>query len=106
MHEGHLCIVFELLSSSLLELVSWTNNDEVQGLSLRMVHKFSHQLVCALATLRTLQVIHCDLKPENIALLNPNRAHIKVLDFGSACQPWENQVNVSRPRHCTSHGCD
>jgi serine/threonine protein kinase len=94
MYEGHLCIVFELLSSSLLELVGWTNSDEVQGLSLRMVHKFSHQLVCALATLRTLQVIHCDLKPENIALLHPNRAHIKVLDFGSACQPWENQVNV------------
>lgn len=93
MYEGHLCIVFELLSSSLLELVGWTNSDEVQGLSLRMVHKFSHQLVCALATLRTLQVIHCDLKPENIALLHPNRAHIKVLDFGSACQPWENQVN-------------
>mgnify|MGYP001073112375 CR=1 FL=1 len=98
MHDGHLCIVFELLSSSLLELVSWTNNDEEQGLSLRMVHKFSHQLVLALATMRSLQIIHCDLKPENIALLNPNRAHIKVLDFGSACNTRENQMNVrARP---------
>jgi serine/threonine protein kinase len=97
MHKGHLCIVFELLSNSLLDLINLTLDPNVShngpGLSLRMVHKFTHQLLCALATLRTLQIIHCDLKPENVALVNPNRAHIKLLDFGSACQPWENVCN-------------
>jgi len=95
-HQGHLCIVFELLSYSLLDLVNLTLQAEPSkpGLSLRMVHKLTHQLVCALATLENMQIIHCDLKPENVALTSPNRAHIKVLDFGSSCHVWENTSNL------------
>jgi len=96
MHEGHLCIVFELLSHSLLDLVNLTLQVEPikPGLSLRMVHKLTHQLVCALSTLENMQIIHCDLKPENVALTSPNRAHIKVLDFGSSCHVRENAGNL------------
>ena len=31
------------------------------------------------------QIIHCDLKPENVLLVQPNRSAIKVIDFGSSC---------------------
>eukprot|EP00794_Sanderia_malayensis_P010632 gene10632-11760_t len=33
-----------------------------------------------------LQIIHCDLKPENVLLCNPKRSAIKIVDFGSSCQ--------------------
>jgi serine/threonine protein kinase len=95
-HDGHLCIVFELLSDTLFELLqrSWSAPATQQpGLSLRMVCKMAHQLLCALVTLRNLKVIHCDLKPENIALTSPNRPRIKILDFGSCCFASEEPCN-------------
>lgn len=30
-------------------------------------------------------IIHCDLKPENVLLKDFNRSGIKVIDFGSSC---------------------
>lgn len=36
-----------------------------------------------------LDIIHCDLKPENIMLRHPNRSIIKVIDFGSSCLSTE-----------------
>ena len=32
-----------------------------------------------------LDIVHCDLKPENVMLRQPNRSIIKVIDFGSSC---------------------
>jgi len=29
--------------------------------------------------------VHCDLKPENIMLKQPNKSGIKVIDYGSGC---------------------
>ncbi len=48
----------------------------------------SQQLCTALCFLSApeLQIIHCDLKPENVLLCNPKRSAIKIVDFGSSCQ--------------------
>lgn len=35
--------------------------------------------------LRQHKLIHCDLKPENVLLVAPQRSSIKVIDFGSSC---------------------
>jgi dual specificity tyrosine-phosphorylation-regulated kinase 2/3/4 len=35
--------------------------------------------------LRRHKLIHCDLKPENVLLVAPQRSAIKVIDFGSSC---------------------
>ncbi|CDS42170.1 dual specificity [Echinococcus multilocularis] len=81
---GHLCLVFELLSHNLYDLLRNTN---FRGVSLNLTRKFTQQLCSALEFLSRpdLQIIHCDLKPENILLINPKRSAIKLVDFGSSC---------------------
>lgn len=85
MHRNHLCLVFELLSYNLYDLLRNTN---FRGVSLNLTRKFAQQLCTALMFLSTseLSIIHCDLKPENILLCNPKRSAIKIVDFGSSCQ--------------------
>lgn len=82
---GHLCLVFELLSYNLYDLIRNTN---FKGVSLNLTRKFAHQLCTALQFLssKKLSIIHCDLKPENILLVNPRRSQIKIVDFGSSCK--------------------
>ena len=85
MWKNHLCLVFELLSYNLYDLLRNTN---FRGVSLNLTRKFAQQLCTALCFLSTpeLQIIHCDLKPENVLLCNPKRSAIKIVDFGSSCQ--------------------
>jgi len=83
MHRNHLCLVFELLSYNLYDLLRNTN---FRGVSLNLTRKFAQQLCSALMFLNELSIIHCDLKPENILLCNPKRSAIKIVDFGSSCQ--------------------
>lgn len=82
---NHLCLVFELLSYNLYDLLRNTN---FRGVSLNLTCKFAQQLCMALHFLASpnLNIIHCDLKPENILLCNPKRSAIKIIDFGSSCQ--------------------
>lgn len=85
MWRNHLCLVFELLSYNLYDLLRNTN---FRGVSLNLTRKFAHQMCSALMFLSSpeLAVIHCDLKPENILLCSPKRSAIKIVDFGSSCQ--------------------
>jgi serine/threonine protein kinase len=64
-HRSHLCLVFELLSSNLYELIK---QNQFQGLSTQLVKVFMAQLLDALTVLKDARLIHCDLKPENILL--------------------------------------
>ncbi|KIJ68002.1 hypothetical protein HYDPIDRAFT_83234 [Hydnomerulius pinastri MD-312] len=81
-HRNHLCLVFELLSSNLYELIK---QNQFQGLSTQLVKVFTAQLLDALTVLKDARLIHCDLKPENILLKSLQSPQIKVIDFGSAC---------------------
>lgn len=64
-HAKHLCLVFELLSSNLYELIK---QNSFRGLSTSLVRVFTTQLLDALTVLHEARLIHCDLKPENILL--------------------------------------
>ncbi|KAK9460440.1 kinase-like domain-containing protein [Lipomyces oligophaga] len=81
-HREHLCLVFELLSSNLYDLIK---QNHFRGLSTNLVRVFAQQLLDALCVLKEAKLIHCDLKPENILLKTLESPVIKVIDFGSAC---------------------
>ena len=64
-HRQHLCLVFELLSVNLYELIK---QNQFRGLSTTLVRVFAQQLLNGLNLLNKARIIHCDLKPENILL--------------------------------------
>lgn len=94
MWRNHLCLVFELLSYNLYDLLRNTN---FRGVSLNLTRKFAQQMCTALMFLSNpeLSIIHCDLKPENILLCSPKRSAIKIVDFGSSCQLGKRVTNCS-----------
>jgi len=97
MFRGHQCLVFEMLSYNLYDLLRHTN---FKGVSLNLVRKFGKQIMKALCflQLRDVSVIHCDLKPENILLRHPKRSAIKLIDFGSSCRDGQTVYSYIQSR--------
>ncbi|EER24632.1 kinase domain containing protein [Coccidioides posadasii C735 delta SOWgp] len=83
---GHLCISTELLGMNLYEFIK---AHEFRGFSLKLIRRFTKQILSTLVLLHNKRVVHCDLKPENILLVNPLQTGIRVIDFGSSC--FENE---------------
>ncbi|KAI8597376.1 dual specificity tyrosine-phosphorylation-regulated kinase 4-like protein [Dissophora ornata] len=79
---NHLCIATELLSINLYEFIK---SNSFQGFSLGLIKRFCTQLLQSLDLLTKNNVVHCDLKPENVLLKHPTKSSIKVIDFGSSC---------------------
>ena len=82
----HLILVFEMLSMNLYEFIKSNN---FQGVSMGLVRRFAIQLLVSLHYMREHNIIHCDMKPENILLRKSNKSGIKVIDFGSGT--YENE---------------
>ena len=78
----HQCIVFELHSFNLYDLLK---ANDFRGFSSTLVRRFALQILTAMVFLKKHRIIHCDLKPENIILAAPNESTIKIIDFGSSC---------------------
>ena len=78
----HLLLSFELLSMNLYEFIKQNN---FQGVSTGLIRRFAIQILQALKFQRDLNIIHCDLKRENILLKQPNKSGIKIIDYGSSC---------------------
>ncbi|ORY99057.1 kinase-like domain-containing protein [Syncephalastrum racemosum] len=94
-HKHHLCLVFELLSVNLYELIK---QNRFSGLSTNLIRVFTKQLVETLEVLKHSGTIHCDLKPENILLESLESPKIKVIDFGSACHQSEQMYTYIQSR--------
>ena len=97
MFRGHQCLVFEMLSYNLYDLLRHTT---FKGVSLNLIRKFGKQILKALCflALRDVSVIHCDLKPENILLRHPKRSAIKLIDFGSSCRDGQTVYSYIQSR--------
>ncbi|CAG9321356.1 unnamed protein product [Blepharisma stoltei] len=83
---GHLCLVFELLSLNLYELLS---KKESKGIEMSLIKRFATQILIGLKYIHSKGIIHGDLKPENILLRQENKSSIKIIDFGSICKIGE-----------------
>eukprot|EP00571_Detonula_confervacea_P015425 CAMPEP_0172305826 /NCGR_PEP_ID=MMETSP1058-20130122/7043_1 /TAXON_ID=83371 /ORGANISM="Detonula confervacea, Strain CCMP 353" /LENGTH=553 /DNA_ID=CAMNT_0013017541 /DNA_START=92 /DNA_END=1753 /DNA_ORIENTATION=+ len=97
MYRNHQCIVFEMLSLNLYELLK---NTHFAGVSLNLIRKFAKQILKGLAFLARpdIDIIHCDLKPENILLRHPKRSGVKVIDFGSSCKSSKRMYSYIQSR--------
>merc|ERR1719326_227009 len=43
------------------------------------------QLLEAVAYIHSLNLVHCDIKPENILIQSYSQVRVKLIDFGSSC---------------------
>ena len=82
-HKNHTCLVFEMLEQNLYDFLK---HNKFQPLPLKYIRPVTQQVLTALLKLKNLGLIHADLKPENIMLVDPVRFpyRVKVIDFGSA----------------------
>jgi len=88
-HHGHMCLVFEALSMNLREVIKKFGNN--RGINVGAVHKFAKQMFVGLKHLKACQVVHADIKPDNI-LVNEKHNQIKICDFGSASMIHECEI--------------
>lgn len=108
-HKGHLCLAFENLSLNLREVLRKFGNNI--GINLSATRAYAHQIFVALAHLRRCNIIHADLKPDNILVghyeiryietwltsvdqVNETRNVLKICDLGTA---------IDRSDAATSH---
>ncbi|KRY68098.1 Serine/threonine-protein kinase PRP4 -like protein, partial [Trichinella pseudospiralis] len=87
-HKQHLCLVFESLSLNLREVLKKYGRDV--GLHVKAVRSYAHQMLMALRLMRKCEILHCDIKPDNI-LVNETKLMLKLCDFGSACMIKETE---------------
>ncbi|KAJ6665145.1 hypothetical protein lerEdw1_005376 [Lerista edwardsae] len=82
-HRSHTCLVFEMLEQNLYDFLK---QNKFSPLQLKVIRPILQQVATALKKLKSLGLIHADLKPENIMLVDPARQpyRVKVIDFGSA----------------------
>ena len=78
----HMCIVFDLLSRNLYQLLQ---RSHFSGLPVKLLRRFAFQILKGLAVLRAKGIIHCDIKPENILLVHPKKPQLQIIDLGIAC---------------------
>ncbi|KAJ7990329.1 hypothetical protein DPEC_G00299170 [Dallia pectoralis] len=79
----HYHLVFELLEKNLHQLQKETG---FTPMAVGHIRTITCQMIQALAKLKDLTIIHADLKPENIMLVDQCRHpfRVKLIDFGSA----------------------
>lgn len=68
-----------------MNLYEFIKFNSFKGFSLKLIRRFTKQLLNSLLLLKKHKVIHCDLKPENILLTHPAHSELRVIDFGSSC---------------------
>ncbi|XP_057687612.1 dual specificity tyrosine-phosphorylation-regulated kinase 1B-like isoform X2 [Corythoichthys intestinalis] len=80
-YNGHPCLVFELLDTSLFSMVL---DKKWKTFSPNDIRPVAQQLLTAFDALKSIGVIHTDLKSDNIMLVNHTAApfRVKLIDFG------------------------
>jgi len=88
-HKQHLCMVFEPLAMNLREVLKKYGKNV--GLHIKAVRSYVQQMMLALKMLKKSNIIHADIKPDNI-LVNESKLLLKLADFGSASHVAESEI--------------
>ncbi|XP_076008000.1 uncharacterized protein LOC143001983 [Genypterus blacodes] len=78
-----ICLVFEMLDMSLFSFI----NDRHLSLSLTEIQVVIKQVLVALTAIRSKGIVHQDIRPHNIMLVDHEKEpfRVKLIDFGNAC---------------------
>lgn len=88
-HKNHLCLVFENLNSNLRSVLKKFGRDV--GISIRAIRSYTRQMLAALELLRECEIVHADIKPDNI-LVADDQKDLKLADLGSASNIEERDI--------------
>jgi len=86
LYRDHLCLVFECMWDNLRVALKKYTKDK--GMSLKAVRAYTRQLLIALQHIHRCQLIHADIKPDNI-LITAGHNLVKICDLGSAVELTE-----------------
>jgi len=75
----HLFLSLELLGDNLFN--GWSKVRKQDG----AIHAVFFQMASALKFVHDANIIHCDVKPENILIASASPLRVKLIDFGSSC---------------------
>jgi len=89
MYRGHMCLVFECMWDNLRVALKKYTKDK--GMSLQAVRAYTKQLLTALKHIHKCDIIHADIKPDNI-LISAGHNVVKICDLGSAMDLIEVEV--------------
>uniref|UniRef100_A0A3Q1FNX6 Protein kinase domain-containing protein n=1 Tax=Acanthochromis polyacanthus TaxID=80966 RepID=A0A3Q1FNX6_9TELE len=83
-YKGQLCLVFEMLGS---HLVDFMISREWKPLNVAEIRPIAQQLLVALEALKSIGLVHADIKPDNIVFVNLLQSlKVKLIDFGCAAE--------------------
>lgn len=87
------CLAFEMLDRSLWDLL----NQSQTPLSLHEIRPITQQLLVAFEALKSIGIIHTDLKPDNVMLVNHREEpyRVKLIDFGLALPASQVKVGMT-----------
>lgn len=88
-HKGHMCLVFENLHSDLREVLKKFGRNV--GINLKAIRAYAQQMFIALGHLKRCEILHADLKPDNI-LVNQERSKLKICDLGTASKAEDAEI--------------
>jgi len=88
-YRGHLCLVFECMWDNLRVALKKYTKDK--GMSLQAVRAYTKQLLIALRHIHRCNIIHADIKPDNI-LISAGHNIVKICDLGSTTELTEVEI--------------
>ena len=88
-HEDHLCMIFEAMHQNLR--MALRQHGHKRGIQMAAVQTYARQMFVALRYMERLNIMHADLKPDNI-VVNDKYNLLKICDFGSASSGDDNEI--------------